>query len=330
MPEPRPISHRPVAGTRRSASRLGFRVAAGPLGDPAGDARRRVLLRKARARGVTTFDLPYEPGPPRSERLLAEAFPEPDPELLVVVGRSLDGLARETERRAGQEPAADLAQQLRRSLSESAARLAPQTIGLLRWTASSSSRPAVDAVPGALRPLVEEGLIDGWVLEWDTELGRDAITAEPEGLACGALSLLEPGPLSRVRSDAPRERFGFFDTDPLAAGRLDGRRFDTSLADRGPTTPPPSISELEREFRPVLELGFLGRGTHRTLAQSALQFAWHWPWVVSALVPLPGPERLDEFLAAEGTSPLSEEEIDRVLRHQHAGLPRRPAPDRLK
>jgi aryl-alcohol dehydrogenase-like predicted oxidoreductase len=73
------------------------------------------------------------------------------------------------------------------------------------------------------------------------------------------------------------------------------------------------LRQLHRDFDPVLRLGFLTDSRERTLAQASLQFLFHWPWVASVLVPLPSPERLEEFLAASSRPPLTDEEVDRAL-----------------
>jgi aryl-alcohol dehydrogenase-like predicted oxidoreductase len=129
----------------------------------------------------------------------------------------------------------------------------------------------------------------------------------------GSLSPLDRGLLDLLTENAMRTRLGFFAHDPLSRGKLDGTRFARSIADRRPDTPPSSIRELQREFDPVLGLGFLTAEGRRTLAQGTLQFVLRWPWVCSALVPLPAPERLDELVRTESVPPLSDAEVERLL-----------------
>jgi len=134
--------------------------------------------------------------------------------------------------------------------------------------------------------------------------------------------VLDHSLLPTLRTLAERATLGFFARDPLAGGRLDGTRFERTVADRGPAARPPSLRELEREFAPVLSLGFLSEGRGRTLAQAALAFVLYWPWVCSAVVPLPRVERLRELADAMSRPPLAEVEIARLLSAERpAGAP---------
>jgi aryl-alcohol dehydrogenase-like predicted oxidoreductase len=195
--------------------------------------------------------------------------------------------------------------------------LHPQAVGLLEWHQDPDSSQGLPEVIGALDRLRSEGAIAGWVLH---VLQDGSLTGtEPGGVAgrvtlfSGSLSPLNRRLLSPLAERAAGGPTGFIARDPFGGGRLDGTRFAQSAAHRRPDVRPDSVRELQREFDPVLRLGFLTEGRRRTMAQAALQFVLHWPWVCSVVVPIPSPERMDELTLTETTPPLSEREIDRIL-----------------
>jgi aryl-alcohol dehydrogenase-like predicted oxidoreductase len=316
MTTPTTVSRRDVPGTKLRASSIGFRIDPPSPGGSVSEPRRAALLANARARGITTYDVGQGASARRAERLLGAAFPTTDPDLLFLVHRSAAELVEEGTREHGNSTELDLEARLRRSLEPSAERLRPQSIGLLVWhDASERSVPSAEVV-SALDHLVKERRIAGWgrwvpsgssVSEWAE---TDAGGAE---LLVGSLSPLDPSFVPQLTDRASRSSLGFFAEDPLGSGRLDGTRFARSIVDRRPDARPLNVRELRREFDPVLRLGFLTEGKQRTLAQASLKFVLRWPWVSSALVPLPAPERLDELLAAELVPDLTETDVERIL-----------------
>lgn len=311
-----PISRRSVPGTSRSSSALGFRLGLPFPATPSSLEREVALLRAARQRGITTFEIGSGAGGPAAERAISRAFPQPDPELLVVVRRSLRSLTAGSASIAGAPRGIDLPGQLLASIEESSGRLGPQRVDLVRWSDGDAPATVAGAARAALRGLREEHRILGWIEELGGGPGPGSPTtgAEPRSALCaGPLSLLAPGLVAPLEERARREPVGFFADDPLADGHLDGSRFRPVPVGDGPGRGPASISELERAARPVLKLAFLTAGTGRTLAQAAIEFALRWPWVTCAILPVPAPERLGEIADSERAPPLQDTEVERIL-----------------
>ena len=313
--------------SRDGLPRLGPRGLPGPLGrlsavtiavdppavaPPEADARTVALLRKARGLGVTTFDVATTRSPERAERLIARAFPEPGPEVSVVVARSIDFLSRERTLAGGLISATDVASALAASIDQSRRRLAPVPVGVVEWlpSADENSGNPPGGVPGPRPSLgAPEPL---WAVRLSP--GEASIpTGGPEPrLLSGSFSLLEPEIGSRFEAQGTPPTAFLVARDPFSEGRLDGSRFahETGLA--GPGSAPVDVRQLHREFDPVLRLGFLTAGRRRTLAQAALQFVLHWPWVASVVVPLPTPERFEEVLGFSTAPPISSDELAQI------------------
>ncbi|MGA8302320.1 MAG: aldo/keto reductase [Thermoplasmata archaeon] len=310
------ISRRPVPGTVQSASSIGFRIDVPFTAPPSADQRAIALLAQARSFGVTTFDVAPGTGSGRAERLIAAAFPTADPDLLVLVGRSLASLASDG---TSDHPPSDGAfvERLRSSILDSTNRLHPQGVGLLEWRQDPDSSVRLREVIDALDRLRSEGAVGGWVLHVPPNGSLTGAAPDEIGkrvtLLSGAFSPLDRRLLFPISERASEGPTGFLARDPFGSGRLDGTRFAGSATHRRPDVRPDSVRELQREFDPVLRLGFLTEGRRRTLAQAALRFVLHWPWVCSCIVPIPSPERMDELTLTESTPPLSEGEVDRIL-----------------
>jgi hypothetical protein len=147
------------------------------------------------------------------------------------------------------------------------------------------------------------------------------LTSEPVGfpgsdtapaLFSGVLSLLEPGLVTAFEAGGSPPPARLIARDPFAAGRLDGSRFAATGSLSGPEAGPIDVRSLHDEFDPVVRLAFLTEGRRRTLAQTAVQFVLHWPWVASVVVPLPTPERFDDVLGFAARPPISREELARL------------------
>jgi aryl-alcohol dehydrogenase-like predicted oxidoreductase len=311
------VSRRPVPGTRLRASSLGLTLSASRLGSPASDPRTVQLLRNARSLGITTFQLPEGPGARRAERILSAAFPSPDTDLVVLVGRSVSSLAEEGARSAEGETEQTWETRLRQSIEACSARLHPLSVSLVEWRPAAEDGPRLGDAARTLERLRSEGVVAGWVLAVPPgEVLPSQSSNGPHGavtLFSGAFSPMNASLRAPLAERATAGSVGLFAQDPLDAGRLDGTRFTESVAYRRPEGRPVNVRDLRREFDPVLRLGFLTAGHARTLAQASLRFVLHWPWVCSAVIPLPAPERLDELTRTESTPPLSDAEIARVL-----------------
>ncbi len=303
------ISTRPIPGTRRSASSIGFLLDAGHLRSVGGVDRLVALLRRARALGVTTFELPSGAGADALERAVATAFPDPDPSLTILSERSSDDLS-------GRRPAGDPASggPIATALVDSHRRMRPHSIHLIDWVAREEDDPADLA---ELSRLVADRKVDAVVHRLGAP-SRAEPTPGPGALWSAPVSLLDDRAERRLAGLAETASIGVFARDPLDGGRLDGRRLTDAVGTRRPDAGPVRLRELEQEFAPVLALGFLTEGHRRTLAQAAIRYALRWPWVCSVLVPLPAPERLAEILSAESVPPISDQELERL-----AAVPRR-------
>jgi len=306
------IERRRLSGSARTFSRVTIAVDPPPTAAPALDARTVALLQRARALGVTTFDVASTRSPARAERLIAQAFPEDDPEVSVIVGRSFESLVREGS--AQMEPVAESAPgaALAESLEQSRRRLAPVPIAVVDWKPGGEKETGDPTRVRVVSTPEEEKSGILWSVRIDP--GVSSLPSAESGpvLFSGGLSLLDPALIPLFESATGTEERNLIARDPFSSGRLDGSRFATRSSLAGPGAPPVDLRQLHEEFDPVLRLGFLTEGHRRTLAQAALQFVLHWRWVVTTVVPLPSPERFDEVLGF-GTRPsISPEEMERL------------------
>ncbi len=305
------ISQRPIPGTDLRASAIGLSLDPRAIASPEASASLAAVLRRARERGVTLFDVPEGAGSDRAERLLAAAFPAPDPDLVVMVQRSTSGLAS-TRREEGDRTAEGDRSALARSVRDSNRRLAPHRVRLVDWV------PSDDDPEARLRlELASLGTTEGVSAVVRRVVPR-AVPTRPLGppdsaeLWSGSFSVIDRRLAPWLEDRSETGSVGFFARDPLGGGRLDGSRLVEASGPRRPEVGPVRVRELEREFAPVLALGFLTEGRRRTLAQASLRFVLRWPWVTAALVPLPAPERVDEILGAESAPELDADELRRV------------------
>jgi aryl-alcohol dehydrogenase-like predicted oxidoreductase len=309
--DPIPRRHLPSGGPDFSV--LGLVVVPPPLPGPSGDRRVIALLRRARAAGVTTFDVASSPQPRQAELLLGAAFPSEDRDLRVIVGRKWDELLRPETGTPRAEAAEDLSTRLRRSLEESARRFGPDRLAMVEWLDEEFPShldwdSAVHGIPGVTAPgLVRR--VSGNPPRIPEVLGTPSV---PPVLS-GPLSLLDGRVIPLMDQASAGRRARFLARDPFAGGRLDGSRAAGTGVERGPGAGPIRLRELQAEFEPVLRLAYLTEGHVRTLAQAAVRFAAAWPWVVSVIAPLPPADRLEELLGTFATPALSPEEIRRAL-----------------
>lgn len=303
------IERRRVPGSDRFFSAVAISVDPPAVAPPSADARAAALLRRAREHGVTTFDVADARFPQRAERLIAEAFPSPDPDIAMIVGRSLDELTRDRTPRGEPMPSKDLGTALEESLEQSRRRLAPCPISVLEWkpgTYGSSGSDSGSTPP----PFAKAGVGD---LLWSVRLPRSP-TELPRGgrspvLLSGELSLLDPTLIRLFETGNERPQASLIARNPFSDGRLDGSRIAARTVPGRPGEAPVDLRRLHDEFDPILRLGFLTTGHRRTLAQAALQFALAWSRVITAVIPLPDPERFDEVLGFGSRPPLTDDEL---------------------
>lgn len=306
------ILQRSVPGFGRAFSEVSISLDPPAAGTPSGEARGIALLRRARAVGVTTFDVADARYPARAERWIAAAFPHPDPELSVIVGRSIGSLAREGDNDAREAVTQTLEERIAGSLEASSRRLAPVTISWVDW---DPARERESAGAGETLHLPERVALPrevGWIVRLPLNI-RVLPTGGPgTSVFSGTLSPLEQSLAAVFENQPDRPDARLVARDPFAAGRLDGSRFARAGQFAPPGTAPIDVRSLHEEFDPVLRLGFLTERRRRTLAQAAIQFVLAHRWVATVAVPLPDPERFDEVLGFGSRPALSADEMERL------------------
>ena len=138
--------------------------------------------------------------------------------------------------------------------------------------------------------------------------------------------LLSPPEADGAVEECRRASVPLVSSDPFADGRLDGSRLSSSPLEVSGRPRPSDWAELQRDWAPVLSLGFLTEGGRRTLPQAAVDFALGTPGVSGAIVSAPDPETLRGFGPISPASALT-----RVERTRIEALRRKRAPgDRLR
>ncbi|MGP8071682.1 MAG: hypothetical protein ACLPZM_00935 [Thermoplasmata archaeon] len=263
-------------------------------------------LRQARSAGVTTFDVAGAARPSEARWLLAEAFPTPDPDLVVILDPAAEN----------EEPLAPSTTPLPATFTRAAPSGRPDpglfpSAGTIIYEVRSVGTTSTGGEGDENSPAVTGSRNPFRALRLDLEAERLPDTPGVS-LFSGPLSLLDGRVRLQVERTRPTRPFGLLARDPFAAGRLDGTRFSGNWLERGPAAAPSSLRSLSADFEPVLRLGFLTSARQRTLAQAALQYASYYPWVSCVLAPLPGADRLDELLSAFERPPLTESEVARI------------------
>jgi aryl-alcohol dehydrogenase-like predicted oxidoreductase len=307
------IPVRPIPRTHAVVSAVICAVDPPPVTTPSVDDRIVALLRRARERGVITYDVAAARFPARAERLVAKAFPSDDPELSTIVGRSHETLARDQAARDPLDGHGEFSEVLEESLAQTRHRLSPVRVSVVEWDGGSGgeSEAAPEVVRDALKRVTDSE--ETWAFRLRTP-ARAPDRGESSHLYSGDLSLLEPGLSHHWPPRGAPSDPALFARDPFAGGRLDGSRFESAYGPRDPGAPPPDLRRMHTEFDPVLRLGFLTEGRGRTLAQAALWFVLSFPWVLATVVPLPAPERLDEVLGYASRPPLTSKEFAQLER----------------
>jgi hypothetical protein len=308
-----PIERRSIAGTRLTTSVLGLVVDPTVSTRPAENRPTVALLRKARASGVTTFDLAGSSSPSWAAEVLLTAFPHWDPEVVVVLGAPAQPTSgpgqRPSQLGPPSRPRPPEASQIGET-AELARRLSQIGSILVEWDPGQKPSLAARETRQSLDDLTQHGAIAGSCIRCrpDSELpAKEESPLRPPVSA--ELSLLDVRLLKTLASRFHDSRGAVLVRDPFAQGRLDGSRFSARLSDRGPSSTPRDVRTLHAEFDPVLRLAPLTRDRRRTLAQASVQFLVRWPWVASVLLPLPAPERWEEIRTAPNALPLDEGEL---------------------
>ena len=260
------------------------------------------LLRRAREAGVTTFDTVDCPDDTLAEAWIARAFPQGDPAIVVLARGGAEG-ARPTASRALARgaPVAAFAE-AGRPRGEGGPPHRFRHLYEVDTSDPGSSDPPSEArgAPtgaGPSEPVVRRCRS----LEEVVEASR----RPPPRILSGSYSLLEQALAAAAERAIGAHGFAWVARDPLAGGRLDGSRFasaSTGAWAAGPRT----LRDLEVDFEAVARLGFLAKPRRRTLAQAALHFVLGQPWIATACLPVPAPERWAEILGF-GSSPALDE-----------------------
>lgn len=305
------VEHRPIPGTPITASLLGIAIDPPSIGSPAADRGMIASLRRARGRGITTFDLAHSGSIARAERLSAAAFPDPDPALLFILGRTWSPAPGAPSSIGGtRSRPTDPLTELEVTLPEEVRRWRQRGSVMVDFDPGEASPEQIREASRILDHQRNEGLIVAWSRHRRPVGGGILVdSGEAPPVLSVELSLLDPSSLGPLADLASRGPLGVLVRDPFSRGRLDGTRFAATLGERGPRSAPPDVRSLHTEFDPVLRLGFLTRGRRRTLAQAALLFLFRWPWVATVVVPLPQPERWEEIVGATSASPLEPAEL---------------------
>lgn len=302
------VERRNIPGSRYSVSAITVTVDPPAVAPPSVDARTVALLQRAREWGITTFDVAGARHPERAERLIARAFPSTDPAVGVIVGRSVESLAREAASPESAPITGDLLGRVLRSLESSGKRLAPVPIVVVEWelAADAEGGGASQSGPQPFPDRDSEGPM------WAMRLDSSTVTLPPvpgsAALYAADLSLLDHRAVRLFEDTLGPPDARLLARNPFAGGRLDGTRFAATTAPSGPAAGAVDLRRLHTEFDPVLRLGFLTEDRRRTLAQAALQFVLGWPWVVTAVIPLPEPGRFEELLGWDAVPHLSDED----------------------
>ena len=316
--EPLPhVNRRVVPGTDRTVSELGIALDPDPAAAPATSRQQVGALRRARTSGVTLFDLAGARSPARAAWLLRTAFPDPDPELVVVVGLSRDEPAAPsapaTPRPRSGPPSPVSEADAETWLEELRPRLPPGTAILPEMRLEPREGGGRSSLTAVLASLAARRRI----LTFSTRVEREGVPRSgfgdlPSPVVSTELSLLDAPLLAPLAASATSRPVGVIVRDPFAGGRLDGTLAGDAMGERRPGRPPRDVRELREEFAPVLRLGFLTQARTRTLAQAALRYLLQPPGTLTVLLPPPAPERWEEILGAPGTAPLDEEELARL------------------
>jgi aryl-alcohol dehydrogenase-like predicted oxidoreductase len=291
---------RPYPGAPFELSKLA--MAAAPS-DPSVDGSAAVaLLRRAWRDGISVFDTVDVPNTSVAEALLARAFPDPDPTIVVLghdpavqsrgpspiptlgLPRGPIGLMH------GEGPPPPHSQPFRRLVEIDAGPSGGRAAG----SPNSAAAGGVSELTRVVRCRTEAEAVD-------------AVRERQPCLLAGELSMLRSSVARSAAERAPSGAFGWIARDPFAGGRLDGSWFDRSLPAL-PTSTPRSVRELEAELASVLPFRSLVLRGRRTLAQAALRFVVDLPWVVSVCIPMPRVERWEEIVGFETSAPLDERE----------------------
>jgi aryl-alcohol dehydrogenase-like predicted oxidoreductase len=315
------VRERAIPGTGRPVSELGFPLdwAGPPILGP-GASKWPALLRRARAAGVTLFDLSARRTTEAAEVLFREAFPQPEASVTVLEpypaiepGSGAVGREPNPARREASEPPADprtCAHAIRERL-----RL-PPAAGLVLLVDDIGRGRDGAAAGRALSDGAGSGSYDAWGVR--LEAGRPTLDRAERSVASGARVLSAPYDLLRREpGDSLLRRIAgtdvtFLARDPHGAGELDGSLVRTPFGAVPGPSGPMRWSEIRDRFAPIVELGFLTRDRRRTLGQAALQFCLLSDRVLAVEPRMDDPTRIDEFVRYDTVAPLSEDERSRL------------------
>ncbi|MGI0053360.1 MAG: hypothetical protein ACREC5_04015, partial [Thermoplasmata archaeon] len=261
-----PVEERRIPGFARPVSAVG--VSVGPwvlapgVGDPARSLQR--WFSSARGRGVTLFDLRAGGETARVERAFAPVL------------RSAEGavtlLSELAPAEGGTGPS-----EVDRLFRESGERLGGHAPDLLTLPERRLQDPGWVEAFGELERI---GGLGAWGIRRAPSAGGGAVPGvDPPASSARfvdlAFNLLNPHPASEVITTWREAGRAVLVHDVHAGGRLNGERLARHPVER--PTRPPTVSELRREYAPVLDLAGATGSAPRPLAERALRFVLSTP-----------------------------------------------------
>ena len=263
-----------------------------------------ILLRRSADRGINLVAW-REPGGILAERALQESGLLRTFDGHLILPRSVRDLDPSTAPRSDVESRAARLESTLPPLGESPGR-GPKL--WIEWDPADAGPDLARDFREALQLLVRRGRIRGWGTRSAHWKVMSSSPGSPMFVTRVQSLMMRETPLDPLPEGLPG-----LARDVLAGGRLAGLTLPTGVAPGTAVTGPPRpVRSLSENWTPVLRLGFLAVRGKRTLGQAAIRWAIERPGVYAALVPLPPPERFEEFAGWEGTPPLTPEELRRV------------------
>jgi len=300
------------------------------------EAIRRRLLRRAFELGITFYDTADVYGDGLGETILTEALGAHRDELTLATKFGYDWYTAPGEQPGGRERPHDWSPAyIKRACEASLTRLATDRIDLYQL-----HNPRVEALQqDDLFAALEELKAEGKIRHYGAALGPaiDIRQAEEGAVAFRTrqmtsvqiiYNLLEQMLGPDVLEAARETGGGVMCRVPHASGLLEGSyTAQTEFAPGDHRSFRVSTNEkrkawLEDGLQKIEKLGFLLKGTGRTLGQAALQWLWSEPLLATALPNIYDEKQLEELCAAPDTPPLTADELAQVqdLYAHHFGL----------
>ena len=317
------MKYRTLSGSNLQLSEIGFglwTLSTGWWGNYTDEEAVR-LMRIGADLGITLFDAADTYGNGRSEELLAKAFTTVGERARVVIATKVgyDFINHADERRGQREIPQDFSPESIRKATEAALRrLKTDHIDVLQLHNIHLEQVAQDDLWTTLEELRSEGKIRhygvalGPAIGWLGE-GAAAIEQRNPDVLQHIYNLLEqhPGAMLHKVAEVTNAKTKFFIRVPHSSGMLEGKyTAETVFAPTDHRSHRPK-SWLITGVKKIDQLRFLEK-ENRTLGQAAMQWLLRDPRVATVLPNIYDEEQLREFAGTSGTSPLIDEEMERI------------------